>query len=85
MSQQEKPALRDIGGIVTLNSIVNLAPVVRRSDKTIPWINLYPVKSAIRFAITYPLDSVIRPLYISALVFPQSFQSCCEYSYIKLN
>lgn len=43
MSQQEKPALRDIGGIVTLNSIVNLAPVVRRSDNAIDKKNLYLV------------------------------------------
>ena len=33
------------------------APVVRRSDNTIYWINLYPVDNAVRFAITYPLDS----------------------------
>ena len=33
------------------------APVVRRSDNSIHWINLYPVDNAIRFAITYPLDS----------------------------
>ena len=29
-----------------------LALVVRRSDNTIHWINLYPVDNAIRFAIT---------------------------------
>ena len=34
-----------------------LAPVVRRSDCAIHWINLYPVDNAIHFAITYPLDS----------------------------
>ena len=34
-----------------------LAPVVRRSDSTLHWINLYPVDNAVRFAITYPLDS----------------------------
>ena len=33
------------------------APVVRRSDNAIHWINLYPVDNALRFAITYPLDS----------------------------
>ena len=33
------------------------APVVRWSDNAIHWINLYPVDNAIRFAITYPLDS----------------------------
>ena len=32
-------------------------PVVRRSHNVIHWINLYPVDNAIRFAITYPLDS----------------------------
>ena len=32
------------------------APVVRRSDNAIHWINLYLVDNAIRFAITYPLD-----------------------------
>ena len=45
------------------------APVVRRLDNGIHWINLYPVDNAKRFAITYPLDSdnpldiVIRPSY----------------------
>ena len=33
-----------------------LAPVVRRSDSAIHWINLYPVDNAICFAITYLLD-----------------------------
>lgn len=33
------------------------APVVRRLDNAILWINLYTVDSAICFAITYPLDS----------------------------
>ena len=32
-------------------------PVVRRSDNAIHWINLYLVDNAIRFAITYLLDS----------------------------
>ena len=34
-----------------------LAPVVRRLDNAIHWIKLYPVDNAIRFAITYTLDS----------------------------
>ena len=33
------------------------ATVVRRLDNDIHWIKLYPVDNAIRFAITYPLDS----------------------------
>ena len=33
-----------------------LAPVVRRSDSAIHWINLYPADNAICFAITYLLD-----------------------------
>ena len=33
------------------------AQVVRRSDNSIHWITLYPVDNAIRFAITYRLDS----------------------------
>ena len=37
--------------------VVFPAPVVRRSDNTIHWINLYPVDNASRFAISYPLDS----------------------------
>ena len=32
-------------------------PVVRRSDDTIHWINLYPVDNAICFVVIYPLDS----------------------------
>ena len=40
------------------------APVVRRWDNTIHWINLYPVDNAIRFAITYLL-SLIRGYKIS--------------------
>ena len=36
---------------------IHLAPVVRRSDDAIQWINLYPVDNATRFAITYPQDS----------------------------
>ena len=37
--------------------VVFPAPVVRRSDSTIHWIDLYPVDNATRFAISYPLDS----------------------------
>ena len=37
--------------------------IVRRLDCAIHWIKLYPVDNALRFAITYPLDSVILPLY----------------------
>ena len=37
--------------------------IVRRMDCAIHWIKLYPVDNALRFAITYPLDSVILPLY----------------------
>ena len=33
------------------------APVVRGLDNAIHWINLYPEDNAIRYAITYPLDS----------------------------
>ena len=45
------------------------APVVRRLDNAICWINLYPVDSVVYFSIIYrwiaiyPLDNVIRPLY----------------------
>ena len=41
----------------------DLLPVVRKLDSAIYWIKLYPVDNAIHFAITYPRDSVIRPLY----------------------
>ena len=37
--------------------------IVRRLDCAIHWIKLYPVDNALRFAITYPLDSVILTLY----------------------
>ena len=37
--------------------------IVRRLDCAIHWIKLYPVDNALRFSITYPLDSVILPLY----------------------
>ena len=33
------------------------APVVQRLDNTVYWINLYLVDNAVRFAITYLLDS----------------------------
>ena len=47
-----------------------LAPVVRRSDSAIHWINLYPVDNAIRFAIAYLLDG-----YLSlGLRYPPSIQ-----------
>ena len=36
---------------------VDQAMIVRRLDNDIHWIKLYPVDNAIRFAITYPLDS----------------------------
>lgn len=35
----------------------DLAPVVQRLDDAIHRMNLYPVDSAVRFAITYPLGS----------------------------
>ena len=46
----------------------NLLPVVRKLDSAIHRIKLYPVDNAVHFAITYPWDSVIRPLYNWALV-----------------
>ena len=33
------------------------APVVKRVDSAIQWINHYPLDSAIGFHNTYPLDS----------------------------
>ena len=33
------------------------APVVRKVDSAIQWLNHYPVDSAIGFLNTYPLDS----------------------------
>ena len=35
----------------------DLAPVVRKADSAIHWINFYPVDSAIGFPNTYPWDS----------------------------
>ena len=49
------------GSIQKVMRIVVQAPVVRRLDNTIHWINRYPVDSVVRFVNTYPLDSVIRP------------------------
>ena len=37
----------------------HLAPVVRRLDNVIHWINFYPVDNAVRFAISYLPDSVL--------------------------
>ena len=34
-----------------------LAPVVRRVDSTMHWINRYPLDNSIDFASVYPLDS----------------------------
>ena len=39
-----------------------LAPVVKKVDKAIHWINHYPLDIAIGFAITYPVDSAIHRL-----------------------
>ena len=36
---------------------VQLAPVVRKVDSAIHWINYYPKDSAVGFRNTYPLDS----------------------------
>ena len=35
----------------------HLAPVVRRADNAIHWINHYPADSVVCFVNTYPLDS----------------------------
>ena len=51
----------------------HLAPVVRRIGNAIPWINLYPVDSAVLFLTLIrriamdPIDSAIRPLNHRAL------------------
>ena len=37
--------------------VIDLAPVVRKVDSAIHWINYYPKDSAIGFRNTYPLDS----------------------------
>ena len=36
-----------------------LAPVDRKVDNTIHWINHYPVDSVVCFVNTYPLDSYL--------------------------
>ena len=38
-------------------SNIHLAPVARKADNAILWINHYPVDSAIGFRNVYPLDS----------------------------
>ena len=44
-------------GAVTPNLSKHQAPVVRRLDNAIHWINHYPVDSVVCFVNTYPLDS----------------------------
>lgn len=44
------------GSFETLAKEGHLAPVVRRQDNTIHWINIFLVDKAILFAITYLLD-----------------------------
>ena len=39
------------------NRMTNLAPVVRRVDTALHWINHYPLYNSIGFASPYPLDS----------------------------
>ena len=39
------------------NQWKHLAPVVRRVDSAIHWINQYPLDNSIGFASVYPLDS----------------------------
>ena len=34
-----------------------LAPVIRKADSAVHWINNYPLDSAIGFPNTYPMDS----------------------------
>ena len=41
----------------TLGFLTVQAPVVRRLDNAICWINLNPVDSVVCFSIIYPLDS----------------------------
>ena len=38
------------------------APVVRKVDIAIHWINHYPVDSVVCFVNAYPVDSVTQPL-----------------------
>ena len=40
-----------------MTSLNALAPVVRKVDSAIHWINYYPLDSAIGCRNTYPLDS----------------------------
>ena len=39
------------------NTDIRQAPVVRKVDNAIHWINHYPVDSSVCFVNTYPLDS----------------------------
>ena len=52
------------------------ASVIRRSDDTMHWINLYPVDNTVRFAITYPLDSDLSVGYIALSALYTSGPSC---------
>ena len=45
------------GSIQKVMRIVVQAPVVRRVDNAIHWINRYPMDSVVRFVNTYTLDS----------------------------
>ena len=42
-----------------------MAPIVRRLDNAIHWISLYTMDNAIRFPVTYPLDSDVSIGYIA--------------------
>ena len=46
-----------------------LAPVIRKADSALHWINNYPLDSAIGFPNTYPMDSAIYLLNNRGLVF----------------
>ena len=66
-----------------------LAPVVRRSDNAIHWINLYPVDNAICFAITYLLDGDLSlglryPPFIQLAVGVYGYMSVTVTSDIRL-
>ena len=41
---------------------VGLAPVVRKANSAVHWVNNYPLDSAIGFPNTYPMDSAINLL-----------------------
>ena len=64
-----------------------LAPVVKKLDSAIQWINLYPVDNAIGFPNTYPLiaiysvDSAIQVLNIRGLY----YKICWFYSSAALS